>query len=295
MGRRSSSSRHRRRWSQRDVDLLIWLWGTNDIRRVAQQLGRSEIAIYGKARALGLCARFEGYVSLKQLMERSGFWKRAVLTAMRRVGVELHVKKRVSPHEPHESADSVRYAFTLEEAELVLAELKKHAGKNRIVMSFKGEWGTGKKPAACLGCGRSDRPHRMHGLCTACAIRSQRPKKTPIVPPGHMAWQTVRKLARRAPDTLAIIAERAGVEVMRNGLVRYVRDEDVDRLIEAARASGRFISTTTWPEWGRPRRPPACVCCERTDRRYASKGLCVACDSRVRRAEKRAVRDDTPS
>lgn len=273
-----------RRWSKEDRGRLIWLWESQDIGQIASQLGRTEIATYFEAGRLGLLGREENHVSLKQLIEQSGFWKRAVLTAMARVGVEPHFKKRATPGLDKNDLSTRRYAFTAEEAELILAELRKHSGKERIMPSFAGEWGTGEKPAACLGCGRTDRPHRTHGLCTACARRTRLREQGVGAPLGYTPLGKVGRMVRRTADTLSVIAAQAGIEIVKWGANRYVRNGDVARLVEAAKASRRYA--VALPEWGRPKRPAACNGCGRTDRRYGARGLCTTCLSRKYRKER---------
>ena len=268
-----------RRWSSDDTATLIWLWERADIDKIAQRLKRTETAIYFKAAALGLLGRQANHVSLKRLMERSGFWKRAVLTAMQRIGVEPHLKKRATPGGCATDPMKRRYAFTIEEADLILAELKKHAGKNRIMPSFVGEWGTGGKPEACLRCGRSDRPHRTKGMCAACAMKVQRGPRKKAPWAGHTTMRQAGILAHRSTKIMLLFAARVGVEVTWVGLVSYVRDEDMLQLLAASMAGGRFVAER--PSWGAGKLPPVCLMCERADRRHKAYGLCTACASRV--------------
>lgn len=162
-------------WTEAEIRVLRWEWGTLDTAALAKRLGRPEGGVREKARTLGLGALSQGVHSLAEVARITGYDRDRILTAARRAG--LHLKRvprgRASPKRGRKGR---HYAIDHDTLERILAELAKHPDGGRLWRTHTTEWGGryrngSAKPPACLGCGGTDRPHHSGGRCRPCYDR----------------------------------------------------------------------------------------------------------------------------
>jgi hypothetical protein len=160
-------------WSRRDEDRLTFLWGTQDIVRIAETLGRTPAALTRRARELGL-NKFRGLRSMRQLVRTSGYNIPSIMTAAEVLGITFQRRRRT---EIEQGARTRTFAITEEQEEAILRYLGSRPDGQRLFKTRdrqrtqRGVWGIGIKPPACLGCNRTDRPHCAKGECKVCYNR----------------------------------------------------------------------------------------------------------------------------
>ncbi len=59
------------------------------------------------------------------------------------------------------------WGFDDDDMDAIVVELN-GTPSGRVMSSRSGEWGTGRKPIACLACGTDERPHFARGMCRRC-------------------------------------------------------------------------------------------------------------------------------
>lgn len=164
-------SEHRRPWSVTDQDKLMFWWGTFKLSTIAARLNRTPWAVTQQALKLKLGAFERGNISMRKFSELSGYNRSQILKAAKRAGIKLH---RATPGAPVRSRPRRLYAITDDQQEALLKELLSSSSTHVYIdkigdaRTTKGRWGVGKKPAACLRCGTSSRPHVSKGLCASC-------------------------------------------------------------------------------------------------------------------------------
>jgi len=168
-----------KKWTQLEDELLEFLWGERSANALAVHLGRSVGAVINRGvKVLKLGPPRRGYLSMAELERRSGYKASTILTAAKRLGISLRrqpvYQTRVKPG-CRRSNYGRNWAIDEDSAQAVLAELGKRPDGTRRALSYRGEWG-GSKPAACVACGLSSRPHCARGLCGRCYMRSFRSK-----------------------------------------------------------------------------------------------------------------------
>lgn len=156
----------RRRWSQADLNVLIDGWCEDHVETIAAKLDRSPDAVALKARALRLGGARTRYTSMCAAARRTGWDARTICRAAARIGVTLWRAPRTCPG-PRGSFGRW-YGITEEQLGQIVEYLKERSrDRDRVASSRIGEWG-GRKPTACLRCGRSDVRHYARGLCERC-------------------------------------------------------------------------------------------------------------------------------
>jgi hypothetical protein len=161
--------RRMKHWTPDEDQRLMSWWGAFTVETIAIRLDRSPKGVIDRAKALDLGAPSRGLWSMNALVAHLGYCDRAIKTAARRAGVSL-VRRAITTtlgRDGHHAKRSTRFALDDDEVAAILTELLA-SPFDRVMASRRGEWGTGRKPAACRGCGTSDRPHFARGLCRRC-------------------------------------------------------------------------------------------------------------------------------
>lgn len=163
---------HRRPWSDTDKDKLMFWWGTFKLPTLAQRLNRTQWAVAQMARTLklGPFSRGEG-ISMREFARISGYSVAKIEAAAKHLNLKL---KRAVRSEPIKRGPFARFTIDEDQQDALLEHMLKH---ELIYMNLPGSgrtapgvWGVGRKPPACLRCGRNDRPHCSNGYCRPCQV-----------------------------------------------------------------------------------------------------------------------------
>jgi phage antirepressor YoqD-like protein len=93
----------RRPWTPADDDRLHYLWGADRLEAIAADLGRTPVAVYLRARRIGLkCGTPQGSESFAEACRRTGFSPDGLRHVLRRAGVRL--RQKMSPPGPRKTA-----------------------------------------------------------------------------------------------------------------------------------------------------------------------------------------------
>ena len=170
-----------KRWSEEELSLLSFLWGSVSTKIISRRLGRTVTAILNMAYRLDLGPPSRGMKSLNRFCRETGYHPQQVRYALLNLGLMLHHTPDTRP--PDSGPRKYRHhAITFEQEEAILEYLSKHPDGEPVYCNQAGHktkqgvWGVGNKPERCLDCQRTDRPHRGHGLCGTCHRRSLRKK-----------------------------------------------------------------------------------------------------------------------
>lgn len=175
-------ARHYKHWTEREEHLLSFHWGSKSVFWIARLLDREPSAVYEYAQSKGLGAADRGKLSVYAIARRLGFSSDQVVKMATKLGLTLH---RGSGGPPTRTRNFKRYAVTEDQQDLIEAEFIRMINTGEAVRvpssaakrSKMGEWGTGSKPPACVGCGTTASPHKDHGRCSKCSTRYYRAKK----------------------------------------------------------------------------------------------------------------------
>ena len=165
-----------RRWRPSEDRLLVACWGDEDIEHLARRLRRTARAVSARALLLRLGPPSRETKTVDAIVRESGYSHSRIFGAVVRLGIVLERARRQDPRQP-ERVD--RWAVTDEQERSILSFLAgvpdgRRLYTNRGQRTQAGVWGVGRKPAACLGCGTTERPHRANGRCRACSAREYR-------------------------------------------------------------------------------------------------------------------------
>lgn len=157
-----------RPWTPEDITRLVDGWCEDNLSTIARNLGRTQAAVTQKAYYLGLGNARSRYLSLAQVIERTGYGRLAILNVAARLGLKLARAPRTAIPKRGIHRGARWYGIELEQLEAIKGELRRiGVGRAMILRSPGGEWG-GPKPAVCRRCGTTDRPHQSRGLCKRC-------------------------------------------------------------------------------------------------------------------------------
>jgi hypothetical protein len=160
--------RHRKVWTAKEESYLQYNWGELSIKKMAEALGRTEWAVATHAVTMRLGPYSRGTMSLREVAEFTGFSVTKVRHAIKKLGLRPRYAWSSEPGQ----RKLAEYAIDDEVAEQLSDFMEKtplirldNVGAARTTA---GMWGVGKKPAACVRCGTSDRPHYAKGHCRSC-------------------------------------------------------------------------------------------------------------------------------
>lgn len=164
-----------RRWTEAEDKRLRFVWGENDILKLAREFGRSANSIAKRAQALGLVTR--PLLSLRGAARATGYTVETLKRAALALGITLRRRPRL--HAPRSRTAHPRgpdKGVTEEQLEAIVEWLKAQPTW-RVTPSPVGTWGTGHKPATCLDCNTTERPHVARGRCGACLAKFYRRRR----------------------------------------------------------------------------------------------------------------------
>jgi hypothetical protein len=162
----------RRRWTEAEDKRLRFVWGENDILKLAREFGRSADSVAKRAQALGLVVR--PLLSLRGAAQATGYDPETLKRAARALGITLHRRHRLhAPRSRMKHPRNPNKGVTEEQLDAIVAWLKEQPTW-RVTPSPIGEWGTGRKPPSCLECETTERPHVARGRCGACLAKLYR-------------------------------------------------------------------------------------------------------------------------
>jgi hypothetical protein len=163
---------HREPWEPHQDEFLQHYWGKRPIDWIAATMKRTLWAVYRRAAHLKLGAFHKDRMTLTKFSQLSGFGIVQICTAASRLGVRLfkYGSSLPSVESPNTYALSPELQASL--MEFLMDQTKDssfvHANRPGAQRTTRGMWGVGRKPASCLHCERSDKPHFATGLCQSC-------------------------------------------------------------------------------------------------------------------------------
>lgn len=157
------------------------IWGEVSLSQVAKLLQRSPWGVSCRARQLGLGSPSRSTWTVRDVAKYSGFSDEKVRHAIEKM--DLRPRRAFNGSPKSKRARSTTVALTDEQAdaltEYMIANPYIWTDAPGMERSTKGVWGVGKKPPACVKCGRSDRPHMARGECRACYMGKFRRAQPP--------------------------------------------------------------------------------------------------------------------
>jgi hypothetical protein len=172
---------------------LTWGWGSVRLDKLARRLRRTEKAVCEKAKRLGMGPRTRGQMTLAQFCERIGYSAATIQTLANRIHVHIRRNKARSKGASYHLVGD-------DAAERIIAELDRLGWPSQPNLKNPGgKWGVGGKPAGCLLCGTSTRPHQGRGLCSTCLRRENRAGRA-------QRWEQVRGVRRLEVRRLEVAA-----------------------------------------------------------------------------------------
>lgn len=160
--------RHRRTWTQKEDEYLQWNWSEKTIEVMATDLARTQWAVAVRAVHLRLGPYARGTMSLREVERFSGFSVTKIKQAVKKLRLRV---PRALTSEPGQKR-TAEFAFTEDMLETVTAFMLEnpliYSDKKGAQRSTRGAWGVGKKPPACLRCGKDEKPHYAKGHCRYC-------------------------------------------------------------------------------------------------------------------------------
>lgn len=161
-----------KRWTVREDRTLVMMWGSSDVRQIAERLDRSPEAVRRRASILGYSSSRRTLISMREAEKLTGYGHLAIKTAMKELGLKLRRRLRISCRV--DGPDYPNRDFGISEGQLDrVVEWLTSQPSWRIYgregkKTVQGMWGVGAKPVACLGCGQTQRPHLAKGFCKPC-------------------------------------------------------------------------------------------------------------------------------
>lgn len=167
----------RQRWTPREDAKLIKLWGHQSTLAISEAVGRTPYAVELRGRALGLGGHRHGLVTIRQLIERSGYSRETVMLALKTLKVQVIPVPRVSARKAatqtqHRGIWASKVAAVM--GYLTGRTVGSITPRPGLRLGPAGVWGIVGRPACCNGCGTADRPHYAKGMCERCYTRALR-------------------------------------------------------------------------------------------------------------------------
>lgn len=171
---------HNKPWSPEDEKQLSWDWGTYPLSKLAEQFGRTPMAVWRKADAMGLGRANRGHMTVSAFARYTGFTPEKIRKSARALRLNL---RRGLASEPGAKRDRTRDIVIDDEQQEKLIEFMMahpfvfaNEGPD-AKLTRQGVWGIGKKPPACLRCQKTTKPHFAKGYCRACYNKIHYPRK----------------------------------------------------------------------------------------------------------------------
>lgn len=78
-----------KKWTPEEVNFLIYYWASKDLTFIARKLNRSHVSIETKASRLKLGSIRKNYVSIPQLVKKTGYGKTHLFRILKKLGFKL--------------------------------------------------------------------------------------------------------------------------------------------------------------------------------------------------------------
>lgn len=163
---------HRKPWTHEENEYLQYNWGEKPLIIMARKLGRTPwaVLVHG-SRNLKLGTMHRGTWSLRMLSDHSGFSVEKIKNAIEKLGIVVR-RSHTGAQALKGRKRSRRRALTEDQAEALIDYMldnpqiyRDEPGAKRTT---RGVWGVGSKPAYCVKCGTTEKPHEAKGFCTSC-------------------------------------------------------------------------------------------------------------------------------
>lgn len=234
------------RWTEHEDRVLQFHWGSKTLPVLSTMLHRSRWAVHSRARTLKLGAASRGTWSLRRVARYSGFSENKVVQALSKLGIHGGWAINGAPQR-HGRARHKQRALNDEHVDLIVQFMldtpyiyTDAPGKQRTT---SGVWGVGKKPAACVVCGRSDRPHEARGHCTTCYQRLFRKASTSANPAHRL------KFGER------VLTEEKVVEIRKRRYAGETMDKLALEFGVTRQAISQIVRGNVWKHVGGPIHP----------------------------------------
>lgn len=177
MPRRKRPSRHRATWTGDEDKRLTFYWGHQSLTWIAKKLNRTEYAVAGRVKTLGLGPAGRSNFSMRQLIEYLGVSESRIRKAAKACDIRISKGKR---SEPKQKRQIHQYSISVDNADIIEEYLKAHPERlysDQGTRTTKGKWGVGKKPDQCVTCDTTNYPHFAKGECTSCYQKKYKARK----------------------------------------------------------------------------------------------------------------------
>ena len=137
---------------------------------IATRLTRSENAVTMRARFLGLSGGTHGIRTLGTAARESGYDRGRLMAAVEALKLRLKPIPRTDPRQRKRGAQKGLDETEWEQVFVFLGAIPDGRPVIRpgSKLTPRDAWGTGGKPASCLYCSRTARPHYARGRCDRC-------------------------------------------------------------------------------------------------------------------------------
>jgi hypothetical protein len=176
----TNPANHNKPWTPEDEQRLSWDWGAHPLSSLAERFGRTPMAIWRKADAMGLGRANRGHMTVSAFARYTGFTPAKIRKSAKALRINL---RRGLASEPGAERDRTRDIMVDDEQQEKLIEFMMahpfvfaNEGPG-AKMTRQGVWGIGKKPAACLRCQKTSKPHFARGYCKSCYTKINQPRK----------------------------------------------------------------------------------------------------------------------
>jgi hypothetical protein len=164
------------KWSADEERLLVQQWTLVSLGDIAKQLGRTPAAVFRRKTLLGLGPASRGRKSLARFCAETGYARSRVVNACQLIRAKVRRLPQSTYQKQRKGRKGRRVFLSETQQQQVLALLAgvpdgKRLYGTRTDRTEAGKWGVGRKPKACLGGCKTDRPHRARGYCVACYQR----------------------------------------------------------------------------------------------------------------------------
>jgi hypothetical protein len=78
-----------KKWTPEEVNFLIYYWASKDLVFIAKKLNRSHVSIETKASRLKLGSIRKNYVSVNQLVKKTGYGKKHLIRLIKKLGFKI--------------------------------------------------------------------------------------------------------------------------------------------------------------------------------------------------------------
>ena len=156
--------RHNKHWTPKEERDLMYMWGNRGTDKIAQALGRTPNAVVHKAQRMRLGRQSRGSMTMREVTDKLGVDSGVVKREAARLNIRL--RKTISKL-GYKVRNQSQYIIKVSQYEKIKRSLlERNFAPYRE--NYRGMWGVGKKPDACIVCGTTERAHFGLGKCQRC-------------------------------------------------------------------------------------------------------------------------------